>query len=71
LRTLLIVGLVESQDHQVPCLICVVRPFEIAVRGNPGPCAFFLRGVMGLEAPDDIDEVIVHLIALGLVLKTR
>jgi hypothetical protein len=64
LRTLLIVGLVQSRDHQVPCLICLVRHFEIAVRGNQSPRAFFVQSVVCLEAPDDVDKV-VHRIALG------
>jgi hypothetical protein len=59
LGTLLIVGFVESRDHQVPFLICLLRHFEIvAGRGNPGPCAFLLQSVVRLEAPDDIDEAV-------------
>jgi hypothetical protein len=58
-----IVGFVESKDHQVPCLICLVRHFEVAADGNLGPFALFLHGVVYLEAPDDIDKV-VHRIAL-------
>jgi hypothetical protein len=37
LQSLLMVRFTEFNDHQVPCLICLVRHFEIAVRWNPSP----------------------------------